>query len=113
MAQWIERPSPEREIMGSSPIDPPLQCSCSSVVRALVLHTRSRWFESIHEHSPPRGLWVGRVKTFLRQVGFQTHVMEACPPRDTSGVYLDQCGPRGCSCQGKKEQGQERGSNWW
>ena len=50
MAQWIERLSPEREIMGSSPIDPPLQCSCSSVVRALVLHTRSRWFESIHEH---------------------------------------------------------------
>ena len=27
-----------------------LKCSCSSVVRALVLHTRSRWFESIHEH---------------------------------------------------------------
>ena len=45
----------------------------------------------------------------LASSGFSDARHGGMSPRDTSGVYLDQCGPRGCSCQGKKEQGQERG----
>lgn len=85
VVQWLEHLSYTQEVDGSSP-------STSTRLRAVF------------------GLAVSR-RSCVKWVSDARH--GGMSPRDTSGVYLDQCGPRGCSCQGKKEQGQERGSNWW